>query len=150
TIQGTWEDAYPGIVPGTLRRHGRSVIRLLEDFANWDTAPDEILRFTKRYGPVMLPAEGRSQQFSFTMVGCGSCQSALREDWERLMASRRRYVSFSGWSNELEVEAGEKFSRTHGELWFQARTLFRLFQLEVRAIPPRRLKKCARPDCPNP
>lgn len=117
---------------------------LVEDFANWSSEPTDIVRFTKKHGPLTLPQGGQGQEFSFGVGDWERCQQQFRQDWKR---SRSGAL---GWRNSLDAEQGERFSRIFGNLTYVASTLFRVLQLELRAIPPQRLRKCAKPDCEHP
>jgi hypothetical protein len=117
---------------------------LVEDFANWSSDPLDIARFTKRHGPLTVAQVGRGQDFSFSVADWEQCQRQFREDWK---GSRSGAL---GWRNTLDAEQGERFSRIFGKLTYVASTLFRMLQLELRAIPPHRLRRCAKPDCEHP
>jgi hypothetical protein len=116
---------------------------MLEDFANWPSEPNEILRFTKKHGPLMLRHLGQGQTFSFDVADWRECQRLIQEDWR----PRRPAL---GWNNTLDAEQGESFLRIHGNLTYIASTLFRLLRLELHAIPSQRLRRCVRPECENP
>jgi hypothetical protein len=149
-ITGRWETAIPGYLPGAHRFKQAHFhpLRMIQDFANWSSEPQEAARFTKRYGPLTVHAEGKGYRFEIRVSTWRARQRAFRKDWEHLMPGPT--VSWLGWSNSFDCEDGERFERTFGELAYEASTLYRLLKLELRAIPEERLRKCRRPGCENP
>lgn len=119
---------------------------LLDQLANWGDEPDQILRFTKRYGP--LPSgtsPGQGGRFSFSCEAWRTAQRAFREDWNKL-AKRNPFIVWL----PLPTEKGEEFIFEEGELSFRASSLGRYLRLELHAIGVERARLCRRPDCETP
>jgi hypothetical protein len=138
-ISGKWDPiSNPGFLCGPTRR------RLSEDFANWSTEPSEILRFTKKYGPLRLDLQ-RSKRFEFSLKAWRTEQRNFRDCWEGLSPQLRRYGGLSTFGKTFH---GWSFSR--GELTYTAADLGEFLYLDLFSCPAERLRKCVRPDCKNP
>ncbi len=119
--------------------YGPSKRRLIEDFLNWKTDPESILRFTGKYGPLRdKPVEGA--EFEVSWFDWRSDQRRLQNLWER-----RRVFEFS----ESESSGG---SLVIGKDWltYRALNLFVFLSMELATCETKRLRKCKRADCPHP
>ena len=125
---------------------------LLEDFANWEGTPQEILEFTERYGPLTRRAE-EGKTFSFSLEEWRACQHALRHEWTRI--SRQFVGPFrigkrATGSPLIDFENGERIHEASNSLSLVTSTLDRLLRLELYLVPPRRLRICGHRDCEHP
>lgn len=115
---------------------------LVEDFVNWSTAPDEIARFARMYGPLDCEAvEGKD--FRFSVQGWRGTQQLLRQWWE----------ARSGRANLSTTLGGElpyQLVFRSGSLLFWANTLEGYLRLELFTAPAERFRKCKRPGCEAP
>jgi hypothetical protein len=140
-ITGKWR-----VLPETMRVD--SLPKFLEDFANWSTEPDQIVRFTKEYAPLVdgFKAGGR---FRFTLADWRRLQAQFRKAWDALMDKATvRDINYGGHSEP--VAPGESFDFGSDEVTFCAASLHRLLILELHTQQRQRLRKCPRSDCPNP
>jgi hypothetical protein len=121
---------------------------LVQEFVNWPDRPQDILRFTKRYGPL---SEGPSSgsPFRFTLKSWRAAQQSLRGTWE--LFALHQTQKFDQSTSIIEVDSREHFIWKKGRLEYRAWNLLRLLQLELASIPMERVKvcKCGRPDCPQ-
>ncbi len=128
--------------------------KLLDEFANWPSAPSDLLRFTKRHGPLTVRAkEGQRATYSFTTTQWRKCQREFRELWESLLLKPGQPASILtllGYSGSFNCRPGEHFDGRYGALRFEASNLFRLLCLELITVPVERVRKCTRPDCEHP
>jgi hypothetical protein len=86
-IQGRWESGFPARLPGDYRFRTIHPTQLVQTFANWASDPEAIVKFTKKYGSLIIPAEGRGRTFSFLVNRWQAHQRRLRAEWMQLMPS---------------------------------------------------------------
>ncbi len=121
---------------------------LVQDFANWGREPQDVRRFTERYGPLTLSAEA-STHFRLEVADWLKCQDSFRAEWADVMLlSKERAPLWLG--TELPAVPGERFEFVGDAYSYITANLYRLLLLELRCIDRRRLRTCARPNCPNP
>ena len=126
---------------------------LLENFLNWPDDPESILRFTRRYGPVVLqPAKTwrpqHSQHWSFTLGRWRTFQGYLRSFWK---------MEVDWWQKNPGIEAnfplqdGDvlEFVQAEGRgsddhVLIEIGNLSRFLELCVVALPGARLRRCKR------
>jgi hypothetical protein len=152
-ITGEWT-AYPRLFYGPSARSLRDPLasscelrlQMVEDFANWD--PTRVLEFTKKYGPLNWHPNERDP-FHIRLDDWRQLQRQFRDVWDHLSPRPGRPIRFLPVSI-FTVEPTETLDFLWGELTYTASTLYRFLLLELYAIPPERLRTCARPDCPNP
>jgi hypothetical protein len=136
-ISGRWESL-------PMQIYGPTPKRLAEDFANWPDKPDEILRFTQKYGP--LQSIWRSEKhFKFTLEDWRTDQRNFRHWWEGISPQLRKYGGVSFFEQNIH---GWTFS--DGQLTYAAANLGEFLYLDLFSCPVERLRKCLRPDCRNP
>jgi hypothetical protein len=140
-ITGKWHP-YPAIF------RADDPAKLVEDFANWPSDPKSILRFTRRYGPLAPIFAGR-KMFSFKLADWLRLQAEFRARWEEEMPRPKKFTSFMP-GFKFGVEDGEFFHSHFYRLTYHAINLYRLLLLEFHLQNAERLRKCQRPDCPNP
>jgi hypothetical protein len=119
---------------------------LFEEFVNWPDRPQDILKFTKLYGPLETrPSSGADYKFSLN--SWRAAQQSMRETWELFARIKPRELS----QTIIEVAPREQLIRRNGRLEYRASSLLRLIQLELTSIPTERLRqcKCERSDCPQ-
>jgi len=123
---------------------------LVQDFANWGREPEDILRFTRRFGPLNRSAQG-GRPFTVKVSEWLRRQDAFREEWDDVALRLKPGSAVPLWTGtELEVVSGERFEFVSDAYTYVAATLERLLLLELRCVDRGRLRTCARPDCPNP
>jgi hypothetical protein len=124
---------------------------LLEEFANEAPEPRRIVKFTKKYGPLMLRSEA-GQEFEFSIVEWQRYQAQFREAWERDLPRAGKY--FTGrqlmFYADFPVEEGELWEFVGGRPSFQTSTLYRLLLLELASVSWDDRRKCKRDGCQNP
>lgn len=120
---------------------------LIEQFANWPDEPQKILQFTKRFGPLYLPATG-DEQFEFSLSEWLAHQREFRARWEEYMRKPGpiRLIDYE----ELEADLGERFTFVFSDLSYRVSTLFRMLVLDLYSRPRNRIRKCALAECQNP
>jgi hypothetical protein len=118
---------------------GQPKRRLIEDFLNWPSDPQSILRFTRKYGPLQdLPVVGK--EFEVFWHPWTLDQRRLRSLW--------RKKSFFDL-NERERSNGTLAFR-NGWLTYRASNLFVYLYMDLITCEAKRLRICKRADCPNP
>lgn len=113
---------------------------LLEDFVNWSSNADEVVRFTQMYGPLDSEANG-GEEFSFSVEHWKRVQSHFRSLWEG-RARRSVSTTLSGSPYQISIQ--------NERLMFHAKTLEAYLFMELATAPAMRLRKCLRPECPHP
>jgi hypothetical protein len=136
-ISGRWESVLIPI-------YGPTPKRLVEDFANWSSEPNEILRFTRKYGPLASICR-HEKRFSFTLGQWRSEQRGLQSMWEGLSPQPQKYLGVSVSEKNSGV-----WSFWDQQLTYRAANLGEFLYLDLFSCPVERLRKCLRPDCPNP
>jgi hypothetical protein len=117
--------------------------RLIEDFANWSDTPEEIVRFTRMYGPLDSDAvEGND--FEFSVAGWRGTQQRFRLMWESRSGKTNLSTTFGG----LELPYDVNFRA--GKLTFFAKRLEGFLLLELITASAEHLRKCERPGCETP
>jgi hypothetical protein len=122
-----------------LRLFDSSDTKLLVDLVNWPHSDEEILRFTKLYGPLKPGAEP-NREFRFTLTDWRMWQAAFRLAWEG--------ASLKGLYND--TAGGRTWQPNKHGLSYRAPNLLEYFHLIFWCCPKERLKKCLRPDCAHP
>lgn len=121
--------------------------RLLEEYANWPNDSQGVVRFTKLYGPVEQSARPRGE-FRFLLRRWQFCQNSLQKEWEHLMPRPNVYAA-TGFFAGIAGDRGWDYDPKAG-LRYRAANFWEYLRLSLMACPKERLKKCARPKCPNP
>ena len=150
-----------GRTPQLLYRTKRR--RVFEEFANWPDGPRDILRFTRRYGPLEQRAlpdglfrfrleEWRQNREGFrwlwSLVQSGQSLGALArpssEGWQPLIEFRPDGTS------RLPVDEHDEWVYARAALRYEPANLWRLLVFDLLSTPKERLRRCARADCQNP
>ena len=139
-VVGQWEDAHPAF--SRVKSEG-----VLRRFANCSSDPQQILRFTKAYGPLTVPVVGRGRRFSFSLDEWLRAQQAFRLLWDERMESTGRSYLVGGRSVSFKVEKGEELEFVFGQWRYVTSTLERCLDLELRAMPQERLRLCEKKSC---
>jgi hypothetical protein len=121
---------------------------ILEDFVNWSSAPAEIVRFTKVFGPLedRFKMGGR---FQFKIKRWRYLQKEFQRLWFNQMLLPSKPIPNVDWE-VLQTATGETFNFFQGQLEYVVSTLRRFLVLGLYACPRWRLKMCHRPECSNP
>src|SRR6266404_4472445 len=122
-------------------RFANASSKLLENFANWPCTPEDVLRFTKNYGPLTSTAVG-NETFSFSVNDWRSSQKEFQQGWKQLMQKSRSVVS-KLLGPPLSPEDVEEFFFSGTGLEYRTATLYRLLCVELFSIPKDKLRKCA-------
>jgi len=133
-----------------------------EDFANWSDSENEVLRFTKRYGPLdARPIGGRQFRFSIPqwrndregirflwgMVRLGSDFGSLGKNEDGVFRPQLNFEGRNKWS--IPTQEGDHFAYQHGQLVYRTATLLRFLMLDLLSVPREYLRTCKRPNCPT-
>jgi hypothetical protein len=112
------------------------------NFANWRSTPEDVLRFTKKHGPITLPFHEweEDDEFGFQLQDWVDAQKEFRNLWRPI---KRMNASF-------DPEDGDSFQYVNGRLTYLAASWLRVLRLAVMTTEGKRLKKCANPECPTP
>jgi hypothetical protein len=113
--------------------------RLIEDFLNWPSDPESILRFTRKYGPLQATPVGNAE-FEVFWLQWQLDQRRLRSLWQR----RRVFDLSDGESTGGALALGR------GGLTYRAVNLFVFLYMDLVTCEAKRLRMCKRTDCPNP
>jgi hypothetical protein len=133
-----------------------------EDCANTETAK-EILRFTKRYGPLdARPVERKAFRFSigqwrayrekirflWVIVRSGADSGSLGQfGKDGIFQPGFTVEGPSTWS--ISAQEGDHFAYERGQLVYRTATLLGFLTLDLLSVPREYLRICKRPDCPT-
>ena len=113
---------------------------LCEEFVNWGFTDQDILRFTKTYGPLEAAPDPGSQ-FEVSVSNWRMWQGGLRFAWEGGTSIQGFATDRPQWRGWQQGEEG---------LVYRAANLMEYMNLSFWACPKERRRKCIRPDCPHP
>lgn len=116
--------------------------KLAEEFANCRTDEAGILRFTKKFGPLRAEPEP-NEEFRFSLVEWRRDQARFRRTWEHNQ-------TFGVGGFDYPALPGEGLGYFDENLYYTAVNIWRLMWFDLLSCPRKRLRKCKRPDCPNP
>jgi len=133
---------------------------LAEEFADWPGDAQSILDFTRRYGPVeergrTVHKDHHQGDFWFTLEEWRKAQREIHRLWEAFsrirpgITYRKRIKLMREPQMLIAVVPGETMRRVASGIEYQTKSLWRFLLFSLCALPAERLKKCARPDCPN-
>lgn len=127
-----------------VQRHYSSAneTRLAERFVNLDGSPDSILRFTRKYGPLIRANSDEKGGFRFPLDTWRKNQGEFRLFW-RAFSSKGKPKDFSPSYTPL---GGNSFEVRRGWLDFCCADLWTFVTLEVFLLADK-LRICERPDC---
>jgi len=121
--------------------------QLVAAFANWSTDDREIVRFVRRFGPLIIPHGKRGATFSVRLDEWRANQRAFRRNWKRWSNSEE----WGRWHPVTIFKPDEETIEHAGEgVTLGFRTLGRYLTFVLHVLPRERLKSCDRPDCPHP
>ena len=121
----------------------------VQDFANWGRDPEDVCRFTRRFGPLTLTVD-LGRQFSLRVGDWLKAQDEFRAEWKTVGHEPERKVARLTDTTTLDAVPGESFKFSFGTYTYVAANRYRFLLLELRCIARERLRFCIRPDCPNP
>ena len=142
TLLTHWQEEGPFVV-GRLKQQLRQLRlskpgQLAEEFANHPNDEQGILRFTNKYGPLRFWRPEPGQEFRFQLSEWRQEQETFKKAWLKVKAEG------------LGAQIGNRLTIQNGRLRCQTSTLLGLLLADLFTCPRERLKKCSRPDCPNP
>ena len=120
--------------------------RVFEEFANWPDDSQGILRFTRRFGPLVESAQP-SSDFRFPLRDWRFWQASFREKWEGFAPRPGGHFSYSLY---FDTAGGRGWTYDTNGLTYRAANLLEFLTLSLMACPKERMRKCAKPDCPHP
>jgi len=125
---------------------------LCSEFANWSADPEEVLRFTRRYGALRAPLEPGAE-YTFLVRHWVEDQKRIRSAWGMTEYVFRKF-DLHRWGElgeeRISVEEGEAFVFRFGRLEYKTQSLFRLLLMELLSTPKERLQLCLRSGCVTP
>lgn len=141
-------------------RHAKDIC---EDFANCGESPNDILRFTKNYGP-LIGESRRGEAFRFDLSEWRKIHAAFRENWRDTFASNWQPL---GSEKSLSPDAKCYVSRRidlrrapwgrlelgfdwQGTGFLETDSLLTLLNICFVAIPYERVRVCSSPNCKFP
>ena len=138
-IVGKWEDH---LVP----LYGTDDLAM--EFANCSNRPGSILRFVKKYGP-LLSLQEPGAQFRETVTVWLDLQRRYRAIWNGLATReiRRRFGMTGAWSMGGDGGIFIFSERSGYGLTFKAKTLHKLPWLNLYARPAKNYRRCQNPHC---
>jgi hypothetical protein len=113
--------------------------RLIEDFLNWPHDPEDVLRFTSKYGPMRGSPIG-SAAFAVSWFPWYADQRLLQNLWRNKSILR---------TSEWEPSGGSLAFR-QGSLTYTAPDLYTFLYMDLVTCEANRLRICKRVGCPNP
>jgi ribosomal protein S27AE len=117
------------------------VVQICEDYANCSAKGSEIVRFTRRYGPVHVAANpGKSFRFP---VEEWICWRKIFRDWWRQLAGLAGDPASRDAESKVGFHGHNLFVFSRKENSFETDTLNSLLALCFGAIPRERLRVCA-------
>ena len=136
SIIGHWKRELGEIVSSKPAK--RSVV---EDFVNVNSSkPEEILRFTLKYGPLLKPPERGGSEFRQSIEAWRVYQGWMRE---------RLWPSAQSLGYKIGMQAGEQvhFDRKGRVCGIVLASLERFLEFEIFSTPYALRRICARPGC---
>lgn len=140
---GQWEKAYPSC-------RSSKPDRVLSRFANWSTNDEQILRFTRKYGPLTEPVVGRGRRFSFGLAQWRRAHEEFCALWDEQMTFAGKGYLLGGDSLSFPADAGDELDFAYRQWSYITSTLERWLRLELLSAPTERLRRCAKPGCQTP
>ena len=156
TITGKWAD---------FDTTGRAIT--VEDFVNWPSTPEAILKFTRNFGPLTgrrdlvgtvsrhsknIGLVGRGSDFVFSLKDWRKVQDRMQREW--ILHSDSVVPYFPGLSVHLILQgqtltlAGKRDKGGNsGKAVLGVNTLAEYFQLQLASLDLRFVKVCRNPDC---
>jgi len=121
-------------------------------FANEGDSPEDILRFTKKYGPLSLqPTQLKGlSEFRFSLHEWRFDQWSFRSNWESLVQAEKEPLVIHGWGYVDTRRVVRSWNLDRGGLTYQVPCLREFLHLELFSGPRERLRKCPNPDCKTP
>src|SRR5262245_1489817 len=145
----------------------RRMPTLVTDFLNWPDDQGAILKFTKKYGPMVVhqrePSKGTGflshkglptwqlwpgESWQFSVQEWRNLQVVLRAEWESRVGQREEAHRVWLWYEDML-----QFHKTADRISLQIATPLRFLRISLNALPTERMKKCRRPTeegCPTP
>ena len=121
------------------RRYSDAEAKVAQLFANWGWEAHEIIRFTKRFGP-LSGSPGPGHEFRFTVESWRTNQSEFRKFWHHVRDGRMgQYEPIEGSTVEIRKRW----------LDFRCGDLWTFMSLELLAA-PEKVRICLRPECTHP
>jgi hypothetical protein len=132
-------DFYKGRWKNSLGRfYGPQPGRLIQEFLNWPNAPESVLLFTRRYGPLRHYARA-GEEFGYKLSAWRDGQEQLRNLWRNI---REVGLPIPGIHGAMAYESGRLVYWTY--------TLYSFLQMDLATCPVERLRICLRPNCAQP
>src|SRR3979411_2443004 len=141
-----------------------------QEFVNWPATPQEILRFTKSYGPLWqsygvlignhdvlkVPGSnyrnyGKGAEFSFALSDWRKLQEDMQKDWRRHsdasapLSPGVRLVKGQEKPRKIQL-SGVLMTFTGNTAMLTVGTLWRSLQLQLDLLDPRKVKVCQNPE----
>jgi len=133
-VLGSWE-------PELKRRFSRPDRQIAQRFVNWGSTPENILHFTRLYGPLCRPEHlhgGKSLEFQQSLQEWRKRQRKLRTGWRGPVLGTYFDMPWVA----LHVKGKQ--------LWIEVESLQRLIEAEIFLTPLIKRRICARPNCGQP
>jgi hypothetical protein len=112
---------------------------LVESFVNWPDDPKDIVRFTRRYGPLEIPAVPNGS-FEFHLGAFKAMQGHFREIWKDL--PKRTDLDL------LKLGGALRFHK--GSITYTAPNLRTYLYVDLITSPAERVRVCKREECHHP
>ena len=146
-IEGEWIVGRFEVKPLVIRKS--SV--LCEQLANCPDSPAEILKFTRKYAPLvnisMLDSDCARGEFRFALSEWRAWQTTFRNDWRSVVGS------LSEWNEQEKVWSFPKGSRlfsSEGGNVLELENFLDLAKLCFGSLPWSQLRICPSPECVRP
>jgi hypothetical protein len=125
--------------PKLVEIGGTRKVELIEMFVNWPGDAKSIVRFTRKYGPLEIPASP-GVPFEFHLDEFKAAQEQFREIWKN---SRKH--------SDLELLSLGGSLRFHkGSITYTAPTLYAYLYADLTTSPAERIRICKREECRHP
>lgn len=126
--------------PRLVEISGTREVSLIESFVNWPDDPKSIVRFTRKYGPLDIPAIP-SAPFEFHLEAFKAAQEHFREIWRNLRKQ----------NPDLELLSLGGSLRFHrGSITYTAPNLRAYLYVDLTTSPAERVRVCKREECRHP
>ncbi len=136
TFVGKWKST-------PTRFYGLSRKRLLlEDFLNWSSEDQQVLKFIRKYGP-LYQSWTREGKFWVRRPIWSNWQTHFRGMWEILMNQPHHFAFRSVIDNAVLSYESRSFE-------FRVSQLATFLEIELATCDRRRLRKCLAPSCEAP
>jgi hypothetical protein len=125
--------------PKLVEIGGTRKVELIERFVNWPDDAKSVVRFTRKYGPLKIPASP-GVPFEFHLDEFKAAQEQFRNIWR----NPRKHSALE----LLSLDGSLRFHK--GSITYTAPTLYAYLYADLATSPAERIRICKREECRHP